>query len=71
MSKDGGPAFPVAPQFDERRGEYTNYGSDGMSLRDYFAAHCPVQWSPCVSWKAEAEFRYAYAAAMLAERSKP
>ena len=35
---DGGPAFPVAENFDESRGEYTRYGTEGMSLRDYFAA---------------------------------
>lgn len=34
---DGGPAFPVAEQFDERRGEVVQYASEGMSLRDYFA----------------------------------
>ena len=34
---DGGPAFPVPEVFDERRGETTQYGSTGMSLRDYFA----------------------------------
>lgn len=39
MNKDdGGPAFPVVEVFDERRGETTQYGSAGMSLRDYFAA---------------------------------
>jgi hypothetical protein len=39
MSKDnGGPAFPVAEQYDERGGTYTQYGSEGMTLRDYFAA---------------------------------
>ena len=36
---DGGPAFPVAEVFDERRGETTQYGAAGMSLRDYFATH--------------------------------
>ncbi len=35
---DGGPAFPVPEVFDERRGETTQFGSPGMSLRDYFAA---------------------------------
>lgn len=35
---DGGPAFPVAEVFDERRGGYMQYGSYGMTLRDYFAA---------------------------------
>ena len=35
---NGGPAFPVAEVFDERRGLITQYASDGMTLRDYFAA---------------------------------
>lgn len=34
----GGSAFPVAEMFDERRGEVTQYASEGMTLRDYFAA---------------------------------
>lgn len=35
---NGGPAFPVQEAFDERRGEVTRYASDGMTMRDYFAA---------------------------------
>jgi hypothetical protein len=35
---DGGPAFPIAEAFDERTGNVTQYASNGMSLRDYFAA---------------------------------
>ena len=39
MSKDnGGPAFPVDAEFDERHGEYVRHASSGMTLRDYFAA---------------------------------
>ncbi len=39
MNNDnGGPAFPVAEVYDERGGNYTQYGSEGMTLRDYFAA---------------------------------
>lgn len=37
-ANDGGSAFPVTEQFDERRGEYVKYAEDGMTLRDYFAA---------------------------------
>ena len=33
MKDDGGPAFP-------QTGEESNF-LQGMSLRDYFAAHCP------------------------------
>lgn len=39
MSKDnGGPAFPVPERFDDLRGEYVSRASEGMTLRDYFAA---------------------------------
>jgi hypothetical protein len=83
MSKDtGGPAFPVLPQFDERRGEYTNYGSDGMSIRDFFAAQALAGGlqqdarddMDCAWWyHAEdiAKRAYGIADAMLAEREKP
>lgn len=37
---DGGPAFPVQPAWDDD-GEIIMYASDGMSLRDYLAAHAP------------------------------
>lgn len=36
--KDGGPAFPLPEIYDDRRGETIQYASEGMSLRDYFAA---------------------------------
>lgn len=40
MNKEnGGPAFPSPEIFDERRGEYLQHGSEGMSLRDYFASN--------------------------------
>jgi hypothetical protein len=71
----GGPAFPtVAGQ--------TVY-SNGMTLRDYFAANAPEMpdqwWSDTKaehgggagSWaEAMASWRYFYADAMLAERNK-
>lgn len=60
---NGGPAFP-----------WSGLGDDGMSLRDYFAAHAPEPpqaWrggdravSDCIAW------RYYYADAMLRERAK-
>lgn len=44
MNKDnGGPAFPVEEKYCERTGGYTQYGSEGMSLRDYFAIHASDQ----------------------------
>lgn len=74
MSRDtGGPAFPIAitgaggfktvDEFDR--------AVAGMTLRDYFAAHCPMEIDERRSWETEAEVRYKYADAMLAERSKP
>lgn len=39
---DGGPAFPIETQKDSE-GWIQRYGSDGMSLRDYFAAHAPAE----------------------------
>jgi hypothetical protein len=38
MKDDGGTAFPVTGEFDERRGEVVQYAASGMTLRDYFAA---------------------------------
>lgn len=59
--KTGGPAFPVQ--------DLTDY--QGMTLRDYFAAHAPM--SP---WLGEEGLRqsvaraYRWADAMLAERER-
>lgn len=55
MKDNGGPAFPVDAEFDERRGEYVRHASSGMTLRDYFAAKAmasflianPLQKSVC------------------------
>lgn len=74
---DGGPAFP--------REDYQSIdapGQRGMSLRDYFAAHAP----PAPAWwfedyesalrdldmfaQHEAQWRMAYADAMIAEGTK-
>lgn len=84
MIKDtGGPAFPVAEQYDERAGGYVSRASDGMTLRDYFAAKAMgglFDFWVAVNAKTSindpdakiiAEMAYEYADAMLAERSKP
>lgn len=43
MRDDGGPAFPTTNYYDERP-----YGiTDGISTRDYFAAHAPKHYA---SW---------------------
>ena len=67
--KTGGPAFP-AQFFDER--------ATGMSLRDYFAANCPITWTEAQEYNDTgfdevaffANVRYEYADAMIAERAK-
>lgn len=65
MSKDnGGPAFPFGQ---------TGSGSEGMTLRDYFAAKflCGRAAVPgLVDPAMDAELAYRVADAMLAERAK-
>lgn len=68
MSKEtGGPAFPVT--LTDKSGQIAPT-FEGMTLRDYFAAHCPLPLYDGRSWEEEALARYAYADAMIAERSK-
>lgn len=76
---DGGPAFPRAGfEADiDRASERDTYPQEGMSLRDYFAAHCPLTLTEWVQGKNPdyiqqdtfmleyAEFRVKYADAML------
>jgi hypothetical protein len=82
---DGGPAFPIAgsPFQDLGNGNYTlaTDGSDGMTLRDYFAAQALIgmgTWSPVSSavggtesWRsARAKFAYDQADSMLEARKR-
>jgi hypothetical protein len=66
----GGPAFPQTPA------SYSADDAQGMSLRDYFAAHAPgvgdnMMWSQGESSVAiEAARAYRWADAMLKERAK-
>lgn len=78
MSKDnGGPAFPFG-QTDSESGQLVNgWGSEGMTLRDYFAAKALNGMLDDCRWgtledSAEMAARVAYklADAMLAERAK-
>lgn len=41
-----------------------------LSVRDYFAVHAPIPLNDHRDWQQEAEIRYMYADAMLAEREK-
>lgn len=75
---NGGPAFPFG-QTDEQSGQLVNdWGSEGMTLRDYFAAKALTMVSAgnehtdMVEWgyRHFAEYAYAMADAMIAERAK-
>jgi hypothetical protein len=69
MSGDGGPAFPTDLYYDEKRiGQ-----SDGMTLRDYFAAKAMqgMLAEDCdYVWTSLAAAAYECADAMLKERVK-
>jgi len=41
--EDGGPAFP-SEQHETQDGSWNQTFESGMSLRDYFAAHSPVDY---------------------------
>lgn len=65
MINDGGQAFPVP-------GDDDSYGTDGMSLRDYFAGQALVSVVKLDLTPNEvATTCYEIAAAMLEERQKP
>jgi len=68
---DGGPAFPIQP-FRQPNGDF-DWGRDGMTLRDYFAAAALTgvlaahkNYSP--EGLAASNDAYAIADAMLAQR---
>lgn len=68
-----GPAFPCVMRgpcehFGLEASESEDLQFHGMSLRDYFATHCPLPVDDCRTWDMEAEVRYAYADAMLKAR---
>ena len=76
MSKDnGGPAFPFG-QTDEQSGQLVNgWGSEGMTLRDYFAAKAMQGMIASYGYlRSEvdvlAESAYDCADSMLKERAK-
>ena len=65
--KTGGPAFPKLTQ-DERWKTFTS--TDGMSLRDYFAAKAMQALAQGNYFDATARQAYMIADAMLREREK-
>ena len=83
MSKDtGGPAFPALAERDAETGEWDTCSQmTGLDVRDYFAAKAMQGWLASYPSTTEAdtaidgvsgiaEFSYAVADAMLAERAK-
>ena len=83
MRKDGGPAFPFATHTQDQRGVPMAHIRDGMTLRDYFAAAALqgiIAYGPDAKMMDmaegarggahEARAAYAWADAMLAERSR-
>lgn len=90
IDKTGGPAFPgINPAMtgidSDGVERYENEASGGMSLRDYFAAHAPIDqaWANDIFFKRNgrnagwietlemmAELRWAYADKMLKGREK-
>lgn len=73
----GGPAFPTE---SERQSGATLYHFEGMTLLDYFAAHCPMQPNlydvPAgqgdflLLAKTDAVLRYQWAECMIAEKRR-
>ena len=45
--KDGGPAFPMPSVPEPRVDEFTHY-NEGLSVRDYFAAHSDIPWNAVI-----------------------
>ena len=73
VKKDGGPAFPLPmSQLVASPGSEVDYGSPGMTLRDYFAGQALTRMNLDDQWTAKDPARraYEYADAMLAEREK-
>lgn len=71
---DGGRAFPSPGQRIENRDGFmeTVNASEGMTLRDYFAAKVMAEMvnNPNGTWETDAKCAYAAADAMLKEREK-
>jgi len=71
--KTGGPAFPIAPDYEALRkygnGPGATIGNPGMDLLDYFAGQALAMSHPD-NPKNLAEWAYIVARAMIAERSK-
>jgi len=71
---DGGPAFPVPPAICSGPNNEWSYASDGLTIRDYFAAKALqgllANQKVTFSYRGFAINSYLIADAMLVERSK-
>lgn len=73
---DGGPAFPVQPANwkDDAGRDCVAFGSEGMSLRDWFATSALngllSDSTSSLGVESAAQWSYKYADAMLAERAR-
>tara|TARA_R110000782_G_scaffold54184_1_gene114704 strand:- start:400 stop:654 length:255 start_codon:yes stop_codon:yes gene_type:complete len=82
MSADnGGPAFPRTGNSSfakPQNNRFDNEPETGMSLRDYFAAHCPITWDEAQNYNTGGTdemqwfvaMRLQYADTMIAIRNK-
>jgi hypothetical protein len=68
---DGGSAFPCPVEYDAN-GQRASYGSEGMTLRDWFAGQALVGMlaSNTKSWCAEDSYHYADAMIAAGEATK-
>jgi len=48
--KTGGPAFPAMEVRTHDTGDIVHNASQGISVRDYFAAHAPITWQDAIEW---------------------
>lgn len=73
-SDNSGSAFPIREDYNEREGRYVQFASDGLSIRDYFAAKAMqgMLSDPTVACDGVrlARIAYSHADAMIAERNK-
>lgn len=79
-ANNGGAAFPSpgVVLIGNDDAPYQQGAYEGMTLRDYFAAHCPISFDESENYNLNAEdaivfyanVRYEYADAMLRARAK-
>lgn len=79
MSKETGGPASARPASQDPHMRHEDYeAQEGMTLRDYLAAHCPIPFEMADDYNMSGEnpmqfyaaMRYEYADAMIAERAK-